>query len=80
LVRIDKTWTVIAASADIMKKRTQDIRMLKHCEAIIDVCHMASDLVNDMVSFSKNSEDALGAININHEVLRCPHNRNRWVP
>ena len=71
---------IIAVSANVMKKRTQDTKMLKHCEAIIDVCHMASDLVNDMVSLSKNSEDALGAININHEVLRWTSLLTKTLP
>ena len=71
---------IIGGTADLMKRRTQDARMLKHCEVIMDVCRMATDLVDDMVSLSRDNEDDFREININDEVRRWTALMTRTVP
>jgi two-component system, cell cycle sensor histidine kinase and response regulator CckA len=44
---------------------------VKGCEIIIEVCHRASELVNDMIRLPKDGEIRLREININDEVENC---------
>ena len=71
---------IIGGTADLMKRRTQDTQMLKHCEVIMDVCRMATDLVDDMVSLSRDNEDGFSEININDEVRRWTALMIRTLP
>lgn len=61
---------IIAVSANRMKKSTQDIKMVKQCDLIIDVCRMAFELVNDTICLAKGDQNSLHEIDLNREVER----------
>ncbi len=62
---------IIASAANLMGKTNRDTRTVKGCEIIIEVCHRASELVNDMIRLPKDGEIRLREININDEVEKC---------
>ena len=43
---------VIAIGADRLRESTRDVGVLTQCDLIIDVCSMASELVNDIIKVS----------------------------
>jgi len=56
---------IIAVVANRMKKSTQDIRILKQCDLIIDVCRMAFELVNDVLCMARGDQGAFHEMNLN---------------
>ncbi|EFK10399.1 ATPase/histidine kinase/DNA gyrase B/HSP90 domain protein [delta proteobacterium NaphS2] len=53
---------------------------MKGCEIIIDVCHRASELVDDMIHLSKGGRNCFREIRINDEVQNCLFLLERILP
>ena len=61
---------IIAVNINAIKTLSQDIKVMKRCEQILEVCYRASDLVDKIFTLAKTEYVQTQQVNLNEEVKK----------